>query len=45
MTYIIDCVATQINDVWKFSIYDIGGKVVAEYGGLQTADEGDVKYV
>lgn len=38
-------VAERVNDVWKFLVYDIGGKVVAEYGGLQSSDEGGVKYV
>jgi len=26
-------VAERVNDVWRFSVYDIGGKMVAEYGG------------
>jgi hypothetical protein len=26
-------------------IYDIGGKIIAEYGGLQSTDVGGVKYV
>lgn len=26
-------------------MFDIGGKLVAEYGGTQAADEGGVKYV
>lgn len=38
-------VAEKVNDVWRFLIYDIGGKLVAEYGGLQSTDEGGVKYV
>ncbi len=37
--------ATQVDGVWTFFIYDIGGKKVAEYGGLLAADEGGVKYV
>lgn len=32
-------------NVWRFSIYDIFGKLIAEYGGLQATDEGGVKYV
>ncbi|MGH9948409.1 MAG: RHS repeat domain-containing protein, partial [Pyrinomonadaceae bacterium] len=37
-------VASTVNDVWRFSIYDAFGKLVAEYG---QADEGigGVKYV
>ncbi len=38
-------VAEKVNDVWRFLIYDIGGKLVAEYGGVQATDEGGVKYV
>lgn len=38
-------VATQVDGVWSFFIYDIGGKMVAEYGGLSATDEGGVKYV
>jgi RHS repeat-associated protein len=38
-------VAEQVNDVWRFLIYDIGGKLIAEYGGLQATDEGGVKYL
>jgi RHS repeat-associated protein len=38
-------VAEKVNDTWRFLIYDIGGKLVSEYGGLQTSDEGGVKYV
>ena len=38
-------VAERVNDVWRFSIYDIGGKMVAEYGGVAAADEGGVKYL
>lgn len=37
-------VAEKVNDVWRFLIYDIGGKLVVEYGGLQSTDEGGVKY-
>jgi len=37
-------VATRVNDVWRFQIYDAGGKCVAEYGGPQSADDGGVKY-
>lgn len=38
-------VATQVDGVWTFSVYNIGGKKVAEYGGLPAADEGGVKYI
>jgi hypothetical protein len=38
-------VAEKVNDVWRFLIYDIGGKLIAEYGGLQSTDEGGVKYL
>jgi len=38
-------VAERVNDVWRFSVYDIGGKIVAEYGGVPATDEGGVKYI
>jgi len=38
-------VAERVNDVWRFSVYDIGGKIVAEYGGPTATDEGGVKYI
>jgi RHS repeat-associated protein len=38
-------VATQVNGMWKFFVYDAAGKMVAEYGGLPSTDEGGVKYV
>jgi len=38
-------VAEKVNDVWRFLIYDIGGKLVAEYGGINGTDEGGVKYL
>ncbi len=38
-------VATQVDGVWTFSIYDAFGKKAAEYGGLQATDEGGVRYV
>ena len=38
-------VATQVDNVWTFFIYDISGNKVAEYGGLQTNDGGGVKYI
>ena len=38
-------VAEKVNDIWRFLIYDIGGKLIAEYGGLQATDEGGVKYL
>lgn len=37
-------VATKVNDIWQIMVYDIGGRMVAEYGGLQATDEGGVKY-
>jgi RHS repeat-associated protein len=38
-------VATKVNDLWQFVIYDAFGKLIAEYGGLNSTDEGGVKYV
>lgn len=38
-------VATQVDGVWTFFIYDALGKMIAEYGGLHATDEGGVKYV
>ncbi len=38
-------VATKVDGVWTFFVYDINCKSVAEYGGLQSADEGGVKYL
>ena len=38
-------VANQVDGVWTFFVYDIGGKKIAEYGGLQTNDGGGVKYI
>ncbi|MEP6900602.1 MAG: RHS repeat-associated core domain-containing protein [Actinomycetota bacterium] len=38
-------VAEKISGVWRFLIYDLDSRLVAEYGGLQSADEGGVKYV
>lgn len=38
-------VAQQINNVWKFFVYDAFGKMVAEYGGTPATDEGGVKYI
>ncbi|MFN0139554.1 MAG: RHS repeat domain-containing protein [Pyrinomonadaceae bacterium] len=38
-------VAEKVNDVWRFLVFDIGGKLVAEYGGVQSTDEGGVKYL
>jgi RHS repeat-associated protein len=38
-------VAERVNDVWRFLVYDIGGKLVAEYGGTVPTDAGGVKYV
>ena len=38
-------VAERVNDTWRFSVYDIGGKIVAEYGGTPATDEGGVKYL
>ena len=38
-------VAERVNDVWRFLIYDVGGKLISEYGGPQSTDEGGVKYL
>lgn len=38
-------VAERFNDIWRFLVYDIGGKIVAEYGGPQQTDDGGMKYV
>ncbi len=38
-------VAEKVNDVWRFLIYDVDGRLVAEYGGSQSSDEGGVKYI
>lgn len=38
-------VAEKVNDVWRFLIYDVNERLVAEYGGSQSSDEGGVKYV
>ena len=38
-------VAQQIDGVWQFYIYDVGGKKVAEYGGQQSQDEGGIRYI
>jgi RHS repeat-associated protein len=38
-------VATQVDGIWTFFIYDVFGKLVAEYGGVPPADGGGVKYV
>ncbi len=38
-------VATQVQGVWTFMVYDAFGKLVSEYGGLQSSDEGGIKYV
>lgn len=38
-------VATKTSDTWLFSIYDINGKMIAEYGGLSATDEGGVRYL
>jgi len=38
-------VATEINDIWTFVIYDAFGKLIAEYGGLSSTDDGGVRYI
>ncbi len=38
-------VAERIDGVWTFMVYDIAGKLVADYGGVPSADEGGVRYV
>jgi RHS repeat-associated protein len=37
-------VAEKVNDIWRFLVYDAGGKLVSEFGGLQPTDEGGIKY-
>ncbi len=37
-------IATKVDDVWQFEIYDAFGKLVAEYGGLSSNDEGGISY-
>jgi RHS repeat-associated protein len=37
-------VATKINDVWQYVVYDAFGKLVAEYG-IQSEGLGGVKYI
>ena len=37
-------IAERVNDIWKFSIYDMSGKVIADYGGVSSTDEGGIKY-
>lgn len=38
-------VAEKVNDIWRFAIYDVFGKMVTEYGGLNQADDGGVKFI
>lgn len=38
-------VAERVNDIWQFLVYDLDGKLVAEYGGQTAVDEGGVKYL
>lgn len=38
-------VAERVNDVWRFAVYDAFGRLVADYGGATTTDEGGVKFV
>jgi RHS repeat-associated protein len=37
-------VATQVNSVWTYFVYDIDGKTIAEYGGQPSTDDDGVKY-
>lgn len=37
-------VATKVNDVWRYMVYDAGGKLVAEYGSKSNG-LGGVKYI
>ena len=37
-------VAERVNNVWRYMIYDIGGKLVAEYGGVP-ATQPALKYI
>jgi len=38
-------VAEKVNDVWRYLVYDIGGKLIAEYGGSETSGVGGLSYV
>lgn len=38
-------VASLINGIWKFKIYDLFGKLISEYGGPATSGTGGVSYV
>ncbi|MFN6964692.1 MAG: RHS repeat domain-containing protein [Pyrinomonadaceae bacterium] len=38
-------VATEVDGVWTFFVYNARGQCIAEYGGVQSSDEGGVKYV
>ena len=37
--------AEKVNDIWRFAIYDVFGKMIAEYGGLNQTDDGGVKFI
>src|SRR5690606_27244581 len=38
-------VAEKVNDIWRNLVYDIGGKLIAEYGGAEQTGVGGVNYV
>ncbi len=38
-------VASFVGGIWRFLVYDAFGKLVAEYGGPEEADEGGVKFI
>jgi RHS repeat-associated protein len=37
-------IATKVNNTWKYVVYDIGGKMVAEYGQSSTATD-KIRYI
>ena len=38
-------VAECVNNVWRILVYDVGGKLIAEYGGPATSGAGGLSYV
>src|SRR5690606_33183330 len=38
-------VAECVNNVWRLLVYDVGGKLIAEYGGPETSGAGGLSYV
>jgi RHS repeat-associated protein len=37
-------VATQVGGVWRYMVYDVGGRMIAEYGGGDVEGSGGVHY-